>query len=368
MSEQKVQSNSSSVSIKTLCDEIDQGKAGNGGIKLKPFYQREYKFTKKDESFLIESLLMGIPIPTIYLASDTEVYPPVSNVIDGQHRLRAIHRFVNGDFQLTGLEKMSELNGSYFEDLDPAFKNKLMIQTSLNLNYIHVQNDPSLELEIFLRYNRGTNPMSKQEIRHVLFGSKFNDWVIELVDELKADDTYRDIFNIAKKRYADKTVHADLFTLFSVFCYGLNQKHIATPYYVDEIMSLTRKMDQGEEISEFILKAKSFFKAYLKFLMLCRKEGISHPFSKEIYGENKTHLFQSSIMMIITSVFSQTLIENISIDEENISSILQAIKTGFKNSSFYGATSATTKYELVNNAFESIMNEIKKPAIKTGFL
>ncbi|CAQ83354.1 MULTISPECIES: hypothetical protein [Photorhabdus] len=75
-----------------------------------------------------------------------------------------------------------------FNDLSVELKNKLSVQTSLNVNYIHVQDDPGLELEIFSRYNKGTNPMSKQEIRHVLFSSQFNDWVINKVDELKHDN------------------------------------------------------------------------------------------------------------------------------------------------------------------------------------
>ena len=54
----KVQSNTTSLNLQTICHEIDLGKAEKGGIKLKPFYQRDYKFTKKDESFLIESLII----------------------------------------------------------------------------------------------------------------------------------------------------------------------------------------------------------------------------------------------------------------------------------------------------------------------
>jgi len=294
------------------------------------------------------------------LASDTSVYPHVSNVIDGQHRLRAVHRFVNGEFQLTGLEKMESINKLYFEDLSIELKNKLMVQTSLNINYIHVQDDPSLELEIFLRYNRGTNPMTKQEIRHVLFGSPFNDWIIELVGEMKEDKGFKDIFNIAKKRYADKSVHADLFTMFSIFHFGLNKKHVATPYYVDDIMFKTRQMTESDA-KHFIQRSKFFFEHYEKFLKSARNIGITYPFSKEIYAPNeKRHLFQSSIMMIITTVFTFILKENIKYDGNHINKIFNAIKKGFADSDFYRATSATTKYELVNGAANSIIEEIQK--------
>src|SRR6056297_362998 len=106
LKEWEVLSNTSSLNLKTVCMEIDNADKNEGGINLKPFYQREYKFTRKDESLLIESLLAGIPVPTIYLASDTSKVPHISNVIDGQHRLMAVYRFIKNKFSLTGLEKL----------------------------------------------------------------------------------------------------------------------------------------------------------------------------------------------------------------------------------------------------------------------
>ena len=84
----KVDSTPDSKTLKTVCDEIDSAQRGEGGINLDPEYQREYKFTQQDESLLIESIIMNIPIPIIYLSSDTRKVPYVANVIDGQHRLR----------------------------------------------------------------------------------------------------------------------------------------------------------------------------------------------------------------------------------------------------------------------------------------
>ncbi|MBU2708457.1 DUF262 domain-containing protein [Zooshikella marina] len=358
MNQVKVQSNTTTLNIQALCREIDAGKAEQGGIKLRPFYQRDYKFTKKDESFLIESLLMGIPIPTIYLASDTSKFPHISNVIDGQHRLRAIHRFINNEYLLSGLEKMPDLNGLYFEDLPVELKNKLSVQTSLNVNYIHVQDDPSLELEIFLRYNRGTNPMSKQEIRHVLFGSPFNDWVTQQVERMKKEKSVlAEVFNMVKKRMADKAVHSDLFLMFNILHYGLNAKHAGTPYYVDEIMSKTRKMDHNE-IQKFIEKSTFMFEQMSDFLFHLRSLGIKHTFSKELYAPSeKSHHFQASIMMIVTSVFKHILETHYNYKEDN--ELLKKIKKGFCSSIFYGAKSATTNFDLVSDAMNRIKTELE---------
>ena len=353
-----IQSNTSNINIKNLCSEIDAGKVeGKGGIKLKPFYQRDYKFTKKDESFLIESLLMGIPIPTIYLASDTTKFPHVSNVIDGQHRLRAIHRFINNEYSLTGLETLDGLNKSHFEDLPNVYKNKLLFQTSLTVNYIHVQNDYNLELEIFLRYNKGTNPMSKQEIRHVLFGSPFNDWVINVVDQMKDDSTMKEVFNIVKKRISEKNVHADVFLMLSILHYGLNKKHGGTPSYVDEIMSKAREMS-NEESKIFIEHSNYLLSNFQGFIEYIRSLGITYIFSKEIYDpEKKHHLFQGSILMIIAHVFKYILENKIDYKSQD-ENILICIKNGIRKSNFFGATSATTNFDLVSNAVNFIKGEL----------
>ena len=157
----KVMSTSDKKTLKTVCDEIDSALKGESGIRLDPEYQRDYKFTQKDESMLIESILMGIPLPIIYLSSDTRSVPHVANIIDGQHRLRALYRYLKNEFCLKGVE----------------FQNQLLFQSSLTFKNIHVQDNAELEMEIFKRYNIGTHPLSQQEIRHAVYRSEFNIWL-----------------------------------------------------------------------------------------------------------------------------------------------------------------------------------------------
>lgn len=221
----EVNSNTSDYNLDRIRYEIELGNKSQGGINLKPFYQREYKFTKKDESLLIESLLGGIPIPVIYLASDTSKIPHVSNVIDGQHRLMAVYRFLNNEFALTGLNKFTQLDGLFFKQLHPTIQNKLLYQISLTLEFIHVQDDPELELEIFTRYNQGTNPLTPQEIRHVVFTSIFNDWLVNKLDNWKDLKYMREIFNLSSKRFNDKSTHQEFYVLLGIY------KNLTEPNY-----------------------------------------------------------------------------------------------------------------------------------------
>lgn len=94
----------------------------NTSIIIAPDYQREYRFKLDDEVKLVESVFLGIPIPPIFFATDKYKDAQVRNVVDGQHRLRALHRFYNGKFKLENLELLPELNNKYFEDLDIELK------------------------------------------------------------------------------------------------------------------------------------------------------------------------------------------------------------------------------------------------------
>ena len=98
-------------------------------IILKPFYQREYRFTVAEESALIESVLVGIPIPPIFLSSTRFHEVQVLDVVDGQHRLTAFYRFCKEEFSLCGLTLLRELNGLKFSDLELEQQERLYSYT-----------------------------------------------------------------------------------------------------------------------------------------------------------------------------------------------------------------------------------------------
>lgn len=357
-----VHSNTSNMNLETICKEIEKGDKNEGGIRLKPFYQRDYKFTRKDESLLIESLLIGIPIPTIYLASDISKVPHTSNVIDGHHRLRAIYRFKNNEFALIGLNRLDDFNGKYFRDLDAEIANKLLYQISLNLQLIHVQNNPDLEVEIFTRYNKGTHPLTPQEIRHVIYNSKFNDWLLKLVDNLKKQDVLKEVYNITPKRYTDKIVHENLCVLFSILHDDLDEKCVSSPQYTEKIMKFSHEL-KPDEIDRFIYKCEVFITVLNTFLEEAYiKNNITNPFSKMVFEEKAHHKFQTSIMMCMVSCLRYTLQVcggQLELQNDNLMQGLRhAIKSGFINSGFNKVTSSTTKPSLLKETSDEIKKEI----------
>jgi uncharacterized protein with ParB-like and HNH nuclease domain len=104
--------------LDTLAKRIDRN-----SIKLDPDYQRRHRWPVETSSRLIESLILNIPIPVIFISQDVDVDAEVPEetsrytVIDGQQRLTAIHDYLRNKFALEGLETLSELNGTMYSQL-----------------------------------------------------------------------------------------------------------------------------------------------------------------------------------------------------------------------------------------------------------
>lgn len=124
-----------------------------------PFYQRKFVWDDKRQSKFIESLILGMPIPPIYLA---EIDNGALEIIDGCQRINTINRFLKNDLKLSGLEKLQELNKISFNDLSPSRKRKI---NNLSLRAIVVtdieKDDMNIRHEIFERLNTGGEELKK---------------------------------------------------------------------------------------------------------------------------------------------------------------------------------------------------------------
>jgi uncharacterized protein with ParB-like and HNH nuclease domain len=101
--------------LETLIKRIDQKT-----IKLDPDYQRRHRWSAETSSRLIESIILNIPIPVVFISQDVDVDEEATDsarytVIDGQQRLTAIFEFMKNKLPLEGLETLSELNGAYIQ-------------------------------------------------------------------------------------------------------------------------------------------------------------------------------------------------------------------------------------------------------------
>lgn len=157
----------------------------DGDLIVNPEFQRKFVWDIKKASQLIESILLRIPIPSIYVSeSETERF----EVIDGQQRLSSIFYFLDGkfpqidiktkekkiiDFKLTGLTSLKDLNHETYSGLEKIDQKKIR-NYPLNIVVIEKKSKPDIKFEMFGRINRGSMPLNDQEIRNCVYRGKFN--------------------------------------------------------------------------------------------------------------------------------------------------------------------------------------------------
>ena len=117
---------------------------------MDPDFQRDFIWPDDEQSKLIESVLMRIPLPVFYLAEDDQGR---MIVVDGLQRLSTFKRFVNNALRLN-LPEQSELNDKRFTDLSPKLQNRVE-DCNLILYVIDAKVPERARLDIFERVNGG---------------------------------------------------------------------------------------------------------------------------------------------------------------------------------------------------------------------
>ena len=154
-------------------------------LNLHPEYQRRLVWDRKKKSPLIESLLMNVPIPPVFLFEyDLNLY----ETMDGQQRLNTILDFYTNRFKLTGLSTWSDLNGRTYSDCPPRIQRGLdrrrlsaVILLAESTSTLSAAND--VRRTVFERLNTGGQNLNAQELRNCLYAGPFNELLISLAGE-----------------------------------------------------------------------------------------------------------------------------------------------------------------------------------------
>ena len=311
-----------------------------GNIDLNPKFQRRDAWNNQEKSCLIESLMLGMPVPQIILAENKERRNSYI-VLDGKQRLLSIRRFYaekNQDekeetftpLKLSGLTILKNLNGKFKSNIENEYITNLENQS---IRTIIIKNWPSEAFlyAIFLRLNTGSKKLSPQELRQALKPGEFLTFLDDktagslimhkMLGIKDADPRMRDI-ELALRYYAFKYYIEDfdgnLKEFLDISCGYLNKRWTT---------------DQSVFESDFVDLEDSIEFAYMLI-------GNNSPFSR--YGkENSANRFNRSIYELLTYYFSSRILrDKISQQKELFLSSFAELND---NPDFISAVSDTTK-------------------------
>ncbi len=228
----------------------------NKGLIRMPGFQRNYVWSMSQASKLIESFLLGLPVPAIFLYTDEN---EILNVIDGQQRLLSIVYFFSGYFgeetrgrrtifKLIRLKEQSPFfNATYksIETSNPTAYNRLndSVLRAFIIKQIHPKDNTSI-YHIFERLNTGATLLQGQEIRNCIYHGAFNDLLVQL----NTDKNWRNIFgsNSINKRKRDVELILRFFALY----YNRNKYSKPMKDFLSNFMYNNKNPSQAK-LSEF---------------------------------------------------------------------------------------------------------------------
>jgi len=182
----------------------------DGELVLQPIYQRNFVATDLIASKLIESLLLDVPIPVVYLAEEQD---GSYSVIDGQQRLTSFLSFLEGKFpdsrpfKLLGLKVLPELNRKLFVDLESELQKKIRSSTIHSI-IIKKESNPDIKFEIFERLNTGSTKLNEDEIRNTVYRGNY----IELLAELSENSVFHSL--VKKDNFKKRMIYRGMILRF----------------------------------------------------------------------------------------------------------------------------------------------------------
>ena len=147
-----------------------------------PAYQRQYIWKSSNKTLFIESVLLGLPIPFMFFADCDN---GKQEVIDGAQRMQTLVEFHNNKLQLSGLKKLTKLNGFYFKDLSDAQQRKFLNKT-LRIIVLEEDTPTVARQDLFYRINTTGMKANDSEVRRGSYPGPFTDFI----EKCSKDETF----------------------------------------------------------------------------------------------------------------------------------------------------------------------------------
>lgn len=209
-----------------------------------PEFQRKYVWDIKKASRFIESLIIGLPVPGIFLSRDNKANNKML-IVDGQQRLLSLQKFYKGRFtndkvfKLTGV--CQELEGLTYDTLSSDDQGRLddaIIHATIIKQEAPEDDDSSIYM-VFERLNTGGMTLQPQEIRACIYYGEFN----RVLNELVKTESWRSLFNRENPRMKEQEMILRFFALY----YGYQSYKKGLKHFLNVFMSENRNLEKIKE-------------------------------------------------------------------------------------------------------------------------
>lgn len=196
-------------------------------------FQREDVWHPEDKAELVESVLMGLPLPIFYFSQDK--YGNLI-VVDGRQRLTALFSYMNDGYKLKNLKILPNVNDRKFSELSPAQRARIE-DFQIQAHVIMPPTPDRIKFDIFDRVNRGGTRLNKQEMRNALYQGA----ATRLLKTLSESDSFKDATGkafVREKRMKDKYILTRYITFYLYRNHVLKDEKGEAYVYKDDIDEL----------------------------------------------------------------------------------------------------------------------------------
>lgn len=283
-----------------------------GELDLKPRYQRNPVWNIKTKSYLIDTLLRGLPIPQIFIRQiiDVKTMKSVREVIDGQQRLRAIIEFVQDEFAVMKSHNPEYPNMKY-SDLDDLTREELLFY-QIPVEVISTKDD-NVIYDLFARLNTNSMTLNKQELRNASYRGEFKVFVYRITSKWR--ELFIKISMFTDKEFSRMNDAEFISSLIMLTMDGIIQEtqKVIDEYYkkydesiknldeiekkINKIFEIIAKIFDNEKYETSYFHRKSYF--YTLFSMLTHQMYGIDNFECKRYVELSEHNINNKIEILV---------------------------------------------------------------------
>ncbi|EPU1005635.1 DUF262 domain-containing protein [Vibrio cholerae] len=250
------------ITVRQLYDMVVEGM-----IEIAPEYQRHFVWDEKRQSALIESIFLGIPVPSMFMATNKD---SSWEVIDGLQRLTTLINFIGDDqelrssrtsyheLKLTGLEKLEAMNGIYFRDL-PSSIRMMFLTRPLRITVLNDRSDFTVRYDLFERLNTGGVTLHEQEIRNCVYVGEFNDFIKELAE----NKDFRSVVKMTSNAERSGSYEELVLKFFAYYENSDNFVHSVKGFLNDYMAAKTDKFKNRNKLNDVFVQTFSLLTKHL---------------------------------------------------------------------------------------------------------